>query len=141
MILVVYEVIIMTVLNTAYGWEEGDDISVLVASGLTIGAYQIETIRVTMNELGAMSVDIVSQIRGLLGEYQDAQDRLVQLNNNADGKVLIKADVLEWSEAKGVQYSPEREVARIRGLLYQYMASCPLFSNLTSEQMTMLYRS
>lgn len=131
----------MTVLNTAYGWEEGDDIAALIASGLTVGGYQVETIRVTMNELGAMSGDIVSKIKALLGEYQDAQDRLVELNNNADGKVLIKADVLEWSEAQGVQYSPEREISRIRSLLYQYLASCPLFSNLTGEQITTLYRS
>lgn len=130
----------MTVLNTAYGWEEGDDIKVLVAGGLTIGAYQVETVRISMNELGALSEDIVSQVKVLLSEYQDAQDRMVTLNTSADGKVLIKADVLEWSEAKGVQYSPEREVMRIRGLLYQYMASCPLFSG-GFDGLTMLYRS
>jgi hypothetical protein len=130
----------MTVLNLSYGWEEGDDVKVLIAGGLTVGEYQIDTVRVTMNELGAMSSGIVSSIKGLLGEYQDAQDRMVELNNNADGKVLIKADVLEWSEAKGVQYSPEREVMRIRGLIYQYMASCPLFGGGVGN-LTMLYRS
>lgn len=141
MITVVYGIIIMTVLNTAYGWEDGDDIKVLIAGGLTIGEYQIETVRVSMNDLGAISSEIVSKIKVLLGEYQDAQDRLVELNNNADGKVLIKADVLEWSEAKGVQYSPEREVMRIRGLLFQYMASCPLFGGNSGDGLTMLYRS
>lgn len=114
-------------LDVSLGWEDGDDINLLIASGLTVGAYEIQTVRVTMNEIGGYDEAIVTKVKVLLGEYADAQDRLVELNSSADGKVLIKADVLEWSEAKGVQYSPEREVARIRGLLYQIMASCPLY--------------
>lgn len=131
----------MTAINTMLGWSQDDPVNLLIASGLTVGGYQIEQVTVTMNKLGAISSQIISNIQGLIGEFQDAQDALIALNGNADGKVLVKADVLEWEQSKGVSYSPEREIMRIRGLLYQYMASCPLYEAGGAGSISTLYRS
>jgi hypothetical protein len=131
----------MATLNTSYGWTQGDQVRLLVASGLTVGTYQIDQITVSMNELGNMSTDAVSAVLDLMDQFETAQTQLAALNNDNNGKVLVKADVLEWEQAKsGNNYNPQMEILRIRGLLYQYMAMCPLYVNALSMG-TMLYRS
>jgi hypothetical protein len=130
----------MATLNTSYGWTQGDQVRLLVASGLTVGTYQIDQITVSMNELGSMSTDAVSAVLDLMDQFETAQTQLATLNNDNNGKVLVKADVLEWEQAKsGNNYNPQMEILRIRGLLYQYMAMCPLYVNISMG--TMLYRS
>lgn len=118
----------MTELNLSLGWDEGDDIRVIVASGLPLGRYQIGEIRVAMNELGDMSGEVgVSGVKELLGQFQDAQDVLSGKNVSEDGRVLVKADVLEWEASSG-QNGPEAEILRIRGLLRQYFSFSRLFN-------------
>ena len=130
----------MATLNTSYGWTQGDQVRLLVASGLTVGTYQIDQITVSMNELGNMSTDAVGAVLDLVDQFETAQTQLATLNNDNNGKVLVKADVLEWEQAKsGNNYNPQMEILRIRGLLYQYMAMCPLYVNVSMG--TMLYRS
>ncbi|MFZ9350308.1 MAG: hypothetical protein ACO25K_07800 [Candidatus Fonsibacter ubiquis] len=130
----------MATLNTSYGWTQGDQVRLLVASGLTVGTYQIDQITVSMNELGSMSTDAVGAVLDLMDQFETAQTQLATLNNDNNGKVLVKADVLEWEQAKsGNNYNPQMEILRIRGLLYQYMAMCPLYVNISMG--TMLYRS
>lgn len=81
-----------------------------------------------MNELGVLSQGAVSEVLDLLDQFEAAQSNMSGLNASGNGKTLIKADVLEWEAANaGQTYSPEREIARIRGLLYQYFGSCPLY--------------
>jgi hypothetical protein len=129
-------------LNTTLGWSSGDDTRVLVASGLSVGVYQIKQIQADMNYLGANIDGFVSNVLDLLDAYDTIQTKLSSLNNESDGKVLIKADVLEWSQAEaGRTYSPERELQRIMTLLAQYFASSPLFSGISSSGLTILERS
>lgn len=119
----------MTILNTAVGWTAGDEIRVLVASGLSVSGYQKEQMIMCMNELGALSPASVGAVLDLVDQFDEAQANMSQLNAAGDGKTLVKADVLEWEKAAvGTTYSPEREISRIRGLLYQYFGSCPLFN-------------
>jgi hypothetical protein len=119
----------MATLNTAAGWTEGDQIRILVASGLSVGGYQKEQMTVCMNELGEMSPASVGAVQDLLDQFDEAQANMSGLNAAGDGKTLIKADVLEWEKSgPGMTYSPEREISRIRGLLYQYFGFCPLFN-------------
>ena len=128
-------------LNTALGWSIGDDTRVLLASDLPIGVYQIRQIQADMNYLGAKIDNFVLNVLDLLDAYDTIQAKLSTLNNDSEGKVLIRADVLEWAiKDPGVTYSPEREMQRIASLLAQYFASSPLFMD-TATIGTTLVRS
>lgn len=116
-------------LNLTYGWSNGDDIRVLIASGLPIGSYQVQQIQGDMNYMGAQFPEAVSPVLDLLDAWDAAQQQLISLNESSESRVLTKADVLEWSvSSPGTSYSPEREIDRIRGLLAQYFAFSQLFA-------------
>lgn len=118
----------MATLNTSYGWSQGDQVRLLVASGLTIGTYQIEQVTVSMNELGALSSDAVFSVLDLIDQFEVAQTKLSELNNTSSGRILTKADVLEWEQTKANNnWGPQLEIQRIRDLLYQYFSMCPLY--------------
>jgi hypothetical protein len=120
----------MATLNTAAGWVSGDEMRVLIASGLLVSGYHKEQMIVCMNEVATLSPTLVGPIQDLLDQFEDAQTNMTSLNASGNGKTLIKADVLEWEASQlGMSYSPEREISRIQGLLYQYFGSCPLFGN------------
>lgn len=134
--------ITIVALNTTIGWSVGDDTRVLVAMGLSVGVYQINQIRSDMNYLGVQIDGFVTAVLDLLDAYDTIQVKLSALNNDSNGKVLIKADVLEWeAQNPGTTYSPERELQRIAALLMQYFASSPLLGNTGTINGTMLYRS
>lgn len=121
-------------LDTSSGWVEGDQIRVLIASGLQVSPYATQQITMCMNQLGELSVDAVTAVRNLLSEYQDAQDQMINLNASNDGKVLIRADVLQYQVlGSGVGYGPERELLRIQKLIWQYFGFCPLYSQSTNN--------
>lgn len=129
-------------LNTTLGWVAGDDSRVLLAAGLGLGVYQIRQIQLDMNYLGAEIDGFVTSVQDLLDAYDEIQSKLSTLNQDSDGKVLIKADVLEWAvKAPGMTYSPERELDRIRSLLYQYFGTSPLFVGEDVSGLTPLQRS
>jgi hypothetical protein len=132
----------MTALNTSAGWSNGDPVRVLISSGLAVSPYSVQQVTACMNQLAALSSDSVNAVLDLLDQYEDANNKLVELNNGADGKTLTKADVLEWTiNPVGVGYSPEREVARIRGLIFQYFGFCPLMVGGGGYSGTALIRS
>lgn len=129
-------------LNTQLGWTEGDEVRVLIAAGLTIGVYQVTQLQADMNYLGLRIPGLVSSVLDLLDAYDKIQTQLATLNNESDGKVLVKADVLEWAtKSPGETYSPERELQRIRDLLAQYFASSPVFTSTSFSGITPLHRS
>jgi hypothetical protein len=118
----------MATLNTAAGWVNGDEMRVLIASGLLVSGYHKTQMIVCMNEVAALSPTLVGPIQDLLDQFEEAQANMTSLNASGNGKTLIKADVLEWEASQlGTSYSPEREISRIQGLLYQYFGSCPLY--------------
>lgn len=120
----------MATLNTTYGWSQGDQVRLLIASGLTVGSYQISQITQSMNDLGAISTDAVLSVLDLIDQFETAQTTLNTLNTESNGRILTKADVLEWEQAKSANtYTPQLEVQRIRMLLWQYMSMCPLYQN------------
>lgn len=131
----------MAELNLAYGWVAGDQVRLLIASGLTVGSYQIDRITDDMNELGSYDVNAVTAVRGLMDEYEAAQVRFNTLNSTGDNRILVKADVLEWEQANGMMYNPQSEIKRIRGLLSQYFGFSVLFEQNSNGMGTHLYRS
>lgn len=112
----------------------------LIASGLTVGSYQIEQITVAMNQLGTLSLDAVDNVLKLIDEFEAAQLRYTELNASGDSRILIKADVLEWTESKGFSYNPLTEILRIQGLLKQYFSFSELYQQ-TNTNVTNLIRS
>lgn len=117
----------MATLDLSYGWSSGDQVRLLIASGLGVGSYQISQVTNAMNFLGSISTEAVSSVIDLIDQFETAQLRYNELNNKGDSRVLIKADVLEWAEPKGINYSPSLEINRIRQLLHQYFDFCELF--------------
>lgn len=130
-------------LNTSLGWSSGDDVRVLVAAGLPVGLYQVGQIQDDMNYLGLNVPSVVAPIIDLLDQFDTIQEKLVELNLSSEGRVLKKVDVLEWATGvdAGNAYGPERELMRIRGLLYQYFASSVLFGGQLHGGVTPLIRS
>jgi len=130
-------------LNTSLGWSQGDDIRVLIASGLPMGAYQVQQIQSDMNYMGNNLSSAVSNVLDLLDQFDAAQVQLSEFNSSSESRILTKVDVLQWTvTAPGTAYSPEREIDRIRGLLYQYFAFSPLFGgNSMNDVSTQLIRS
>jgi len=118
----------MATLETSYGWVQGDQVRLLIAAGLSIGSYQIEQITLDMNELGTISTDAVTNVRGLIDDYEAAQLRFKTLNAEGDNRILTKADVLEWEQNNGFSYDPMAEMSRVQSQLQQYFAFSTLFS-------------
>lgn len=130
----------MATLDISLGWSNGDQARLLIASGLTIGSYQIDQITIAMNQLGIMAPDAVGSVLDLIDQFEAAQDKFSVLSNQGDSRILVKADVLEWAEAKGFTYNPQSEILRIRILLKQYFSFSELYND-TEISGTRLMRS
>lgn len=116
-------------LNTDGGWSSGDDARVLIAAGMTLGKYQLDQIALDMNYMATNFPDAVDPVLDLLDAWDAAQAKMTSLNDSSNGRVLTKADVLEWEAASpGASYGPERELSRIRDMLYLYFGFSQLFS-------------
>ena len=94
----------MATLNTSLGWVAGDVERILLALEIGISSYTIHEMTVGCNELGGIASTQVSNVRGLLGEWDNAlaDQKAVGAKDEA-GKTLVKADVLEW-EVNGSRY-------------------------------------
>ena len=94
----------MATLDTSLGWVAGDVERILLALEIGISSYTIHEMTVGCNELGGIASTQVSNVRGLLGEWDSAlaDQKAVGAKDEA-GKTLIKADVLEW-EVKGSRH-------------------------------------
>lgn len=119
----------MATLDTSCGWVAGDPARVLLASGLPISTYSVDQVTVCMNELCTIAPLQIATIRGLLGDWDSAQAAIKETNVSQDGRVLVKADVLEWEVIDSGVASPQAEVRRIQELLYLYFGFCPMFAN------------
>ena len=117
----------MATLDTGLGWVAGDPERVLIAWGLGVSEYSINQITTCMNQLGTFSPSSVAAVRTLLDDYDTADTTLSSLNTTNEGKVLVKADVLEWEVPQGSQaYSVQMEIGKIQGKIGQYFSFCPL---------------
>jgi hypothetical protein len=130
-------------LNIGYGWVAGDVERILLALEIRLGRYSIHEMTVCCNELGDMSPSQVSKVRTLLDEWERA---LGQQKNAGDeenaGKVLVKADVLEWEVDNGGKYEAiVGEKTRVRHELEKIFGFCPLIGDGMGSVGTLLYRS
>ena len=94
----------MATLDTSLGWVAGDVERILLALEIGISSYTIHEMTVGCNELGGIASTQVSNVRVLLGEWDDAlADQKAVGGKDEAGKTLVKADVLEW-EVDGSRY-------------------------------------
>lgn len=83
-----------------------------------------------MNELEDISPEAVLRVRVLLDEYEAARSSEINSNvNDSEGKILVKADVLEWEVTGNGQMSgSQQEMMRARYELWQYFSFCSCLS-------------
>ena len=112
-------------LNTSGNWVAGDDLRIIECLMLPFGTYVLDCTQNCMNQLQEMSDAAVLRVRALLDEY-DAADQAESTQNLGDteGKVLVKADVLEWEVTGNGVAGTTQEKANIRSEIARYFAFC-----------------
>lgn len=134
----------MATLNTGAGWVNGDVERILIAIGVWVSPFTTNEATVCCNELGASNPTLVPRVRELLSEFDAAVEAQKAANVGGNvGRVLRKADVLEWdTENSGTPYDGAlRERARIVEELTTIFGSCPILSQKGSDSVVALYRS
>ena len=112
-------------LKTDGNWEAGDDLRIIEALLLPFGEYVQTCVGNCGNQLEEMSPEAVLRVRALLDEYEAAD--LAESGQNlgdTEGKVLVKADVLEWEVVNGGYAGTTQEKAKIREEIARYFAFC-----------------
>ena len=120
-------------LDTSGYWESGDDLRVIEALLLPFGTYTLDCVQNCMEQLEDMSPEAVLRVRELLDEYEAADNVDTDQNTgDAEGKVLVKADVLEWEVVGGKTglTGPQKEKNKIRYELWNYFAFCSCLGGL-----------
>lgn len=134
----------MAVLDTSVGWVAGDVERILIAIGVWVSPYTTNEATVCCNLLGENNPTLVSRVRTLLSEFDSAVEaqKAASVGENT-GRVLKKADVLEWdTERSGTPYDGAiRERGRIADELVTIFGSCPILSQRGTDSVVALYRS
>ena len=108
-------------------WSAGDDLRVIECLLMPFGTYVLDCTQKCMNQLEDMSVEAATRVVQLLDEYDAAKQ--IESNTNigdTEGKVLVKADVLEWEVVGGAgsPSGPQQEMNRIRMEVANYFRFC-----------------
>jgi hypothetical protein len=120
-------------LDTSGNWEAGDDLRLIEALLLPFGSYTLDCVQNCMGQLEDMSPEAVLRVRALLDEYEAADNADTDQNTgDTEGKVLVKADVLEWEVVGGKtgMTGPQKEKNKIRMELWNYFAFCSCLGGL-----------
>jgi len=113
-------------------WTEGDDLRVLVAMEIPLGQYTVQQIQADMNLMASAYGILVPSVQDLLDAWDEIQVTIATQNaSSSDGRVLTKADVLEWTVANAGQPTPSAELDRIKYLLRQYFSFSVLLQQYT----------
>jgi len=106
-------------------WEAGDDLRIIEALMLPFGDYVQTCVGNCANQLEDMSPEAVLRVRALLDEYEAADQAETEQNlGDTEGKVLVKADVLEWEVVNGGISGSSQEKASVRDEIARYFAFC-----------------
>jgi hypothetical protein len=135
--------VIMATLDTSIGWVAGDIERILLVLEIGVSEYTINELTVCANKLGEMSSTLVGVVRGLLSDYDSAVTVQKGLGVDDDaGRVLKKADVLEWEVNKDGRYDAiMKEKGRIYNELVKIFSYCPIVVNGGGRHSTSLFRS
>jgi hypothetical protein len=134
----------MAVLDISKGWVNGDVERILIAIGVWVSPFTVNEATVCCNELGDTSPTLVGRVRGLLVEFDAAvaAQKEASIGSNT-GRVLRKADVLEWdTENSGTPYDGAlQERGRIINDLTTIFGACPILREKGTHSVVALYRS
>ena len=112
-------------LDTTGNWVAGDDLRVIEALLLPFGTFTLDCTQNCMNQLEIMSPEAVLRVRALLDEYEAADQAESNQNlGDTEGKVLVKADVLEWEVVSGGIPGTTQEKNQIRNEIARYFSFC-----------------
>ena len=112
-------------LDTSGSWVAGDDLRIIECLMLPFGSYVLDCTQTCMNQLQVMSDPAVLRVRALLDEYEAADQAESNQNlGDTEGKVLVKADVLEWEVTGNGVAGTTQEKANIRAEIARYFAFC-----------------
>ena len=112
-------------LDISGNWEAGDDLRIIEALMLPFGTYVLDCTQNCMAQLEDMSPEAVLRVRALLDEYEAADSAESTQNlGDTEGKVLVKADVLEWEVVNGGMSGPAKEKGKIEDDVRQIMSFC-----------------
>jgi len=134
----------MATLQTSYGWVASDPERILIACGVGVSEYSLNEVIICCNEIGGRSSTLVGRTRGLLDDWDDANDAEKDAYTDANrGRVLSKADVLEWDvSGGGAKQAAKDEKNRISYELRLIFGDCPvIMSSRSNSLVTTLYRS
>ena len=112
-------------LDTTGHWVAGDDLRIMEALLLPFGSYTLDCLQNCMNQLEDMSPEAVLRVRALLDEYEAADEANKDQNlGDTEGKVLVKADVLEWQVVGGGVPGTVQEKNQVRAEIAHYFSFC-----------------
>ena len=112
-------------LDTSGVYSEGDDYRVIKVLNLPFGSYTLDCVGNCMSQLEDMSVAAATDLVALLDAWDTADDaQSTQDLADVEGKVLVKADVLEWEVVNGGVSGPAKEKAKIEDDVKQIMSFC-----------------
>ena len=133
----------MATLDTGLGWHAGDAERILLALGIKLSRYTINEMIIGCNELGEIASEQVHEVRGLLSEYDTAMNHQRNAGHEENaGKVLVKADVLEWERDNGGKYEAIlKEKARVVGELEKIFGFMSIIGMGYGTRGSSLYRS
>ena len=118
-------------LDTTGNWVAGDDLRIIEALMLPFGTYVLDCVQNCCNQLEDMSPEAVLRVRALLDEYEAADSAESSQNiGDTEGKVLVKADVLEWEVVNGGVSGTTQEKNKIRNEIARYFAFCSCLGSL-----------
>ena len=117
-------------LDTSGSWEVGDDLRLIECLMLPFGSYTLTCVQNCANQLQDMSDAAVLRVRTLLDEYETASQAETDQNlGDTEGKVLVKADILEWQVNGSGISGAVQEKADTRAEIARYFAFCSCLGN------------
>ena len=133
----------MATLDTGLGWVACDAERILLALGIGLSRYTINEMVIGCNDLGDIASEQVTVVRTLLSEYDTAMDHQKNAGHEDNaGKILVKADVLEWEKEPGGKYEAIlREKARCVYELEKIFGFVSIIGMRTGTIGSSLYRS
>ena len=116
----------MATLDTSGVYTEGDDYRVIKVLDVPFGTYTLDCVAGCMNDLEVMSPTAAADLVALLDSFDaaNAVESTTNLEQAGGGKVLVKADVLEWEVVNGGISGAAQEKGKIRTDIAQIMSFC-----------------
>lgn len=125
----------MATLNINGVYTEGDDYRVIKVLDVPFGNYTLSCVAGCLNDLETISSAAATDLVALLDSYDaaNAAESTNLLEQAGGGKVLVKADVLEWEVVNNGISGASQEKSKIRAEIAQIMSFCVCLGGYLSD--------